>query len=112
MPCVEMPTPSDRAFGRLQELAEELAGRGVTRGSMFGMPSLKSGRKVLCSVWGDALVVKLPPEVLKEALGLEGVSRFEPMAGRSMKEWAAVPFTHEARWPALVEASLGYITGG
>jgi hypothetical protein len=109
---VEMPTPSDRALVRLEELAEELSGDGVTRGSMFGMPSLRIGKKVLCSIWADDLVVKLPPGALEDALALDGAERFEPMEGRAMKEWARVPFAHEARWARLVASSLGYVAGG
>jgi hypothetical protein len=107
-----MPAATDRALARMTEIGDDLADVGVKPGKMFGMPSLKLGTKVLCSVWGDDLVVKLPPEALEAALALTGADRFEPMAGRAMKEWAQVPFAHEKRWPELVEASLGYVGKG
>lgn len=108
---MKMPDPSARALERMHEIGEDLADRGVKPGSMFGAPSLKAGKKVLCSVWADDLVVKLPPDDLAAALKLKGASHFEPMAGRAMKEWAQVPFTHAKRWPTLVEAALDYVGG-
>jgi len=107
-----MPEPSARALARMTEIGENLADHGVKPGKMFGVPSLKAGSKVLCSAWGDDLVVKLPPDVLQPTLELKGVSRFEPMAGRAMKEWAQVPFAHAERWSGLVAASLGYVGKG
>lgn len=107
-----MPAATDRALARMTEIGGDLAGVGVRRGKMFGVPSLKLGAKVLCSAWGDDLVVKLPPEALDTALALKGAERFEPMAGRAMKEWARVPFAHQARWLQLVEASVGYVGKG
>jgi hypothetical protein len=112
MPGMKMPEPSERALKRMRAIGEDLAGRGVKPGSMFGAPSLKAGTKVVCSVWADDLVVKLPPDDLAAALKLTGAALFEPMAGRAMKEWARVPYAHAKRWPALVEAALGYVGGG
>jgi hypothetical protein len=108
---MKMPDPSARALERMRAIGEDLVDRGVKPGSMFGAPSLKAGKKVLCSVWADDLVVKLPPADLAAALELKGAASFEPMAGRAMKEWAQVPFAHAKRWPALVEAALGYVGG-
>jgi len=109
---MQMPNPTDRALDVMHAIGDDLAPLGVTRGKMFGVPSLKAGGKVLCSAWDDDLVVKLPPMQLAEALALSGAKRFEPTAGRAMKEWAQVPYTYRKRWLAFVEASLGYVTGG
>ena len=112
MPRMQMPSPTERALEAMHAIGDDLAPLGVTRGKMFGVPSLKAGGKVLCSAWDDDLVVKLPAPQLTQALGLSGAARFEPMAGRAMKEWARVPYAHRTRWSAFVEASLGYVTGG
>jgi len=109
MQRMQMPSPTERALDRMYAIGDELAPRGVIRAKMFGAPSLKAGTKVLCSIWGDDLVVKLPSDTLEPALSLAGVERFEPMAGRAMKEWAQVPFEHQARWAGLVEAALVYV---
>ncbi len=107
-----MPSATARALARMTEIGEDLAHHGVMPGKMFGVPSLKAGGKLLCSVWGDDLAVKLPPDVLEPTLALAGVEHFEPMAGRAMKEWAQVPFAHEAGWSDLVAAALGYVGKG
>lgn len=107
-----MPAATDRALAAMAAIGDDLAGHGVTPGKMFGVPSLKAGGKLLCSVWGDDLAVKLPPGVLEPTLKLTGVARFSPMAGREMKEWAQVPYAHRKRWPDLVGAALGYIGKG
>jgi hypothetical protein len=112
MPRMQMPAPTERALESMHAIGDDLADRGVVRGKMFGVPSLKAGGKVLCSAWDDALVVKLPPSTLADALALSGAEHFEPMAGRAMKEWAQVPYSHRKQWPTLVAASLAYVTGG
>ncbi len=112
MPRMPMPAPTERALDAMHAIGDDLADRGVVRGKMFGVPSLKAGGKVLCSAWEDALVVKLPAPTLADALALSGAEHFEPAAGRPMKEWAQVPYSHRTRWPTFVEASLGYVTGG
>jgi hypothetical protein len=106
-----MPDPSERAVREMHAIGDGLADRGIERGSMFGTPALKAGTKVVCNVWGDDLVVKLPPAELDAALRLKGAVRFAPMPARPMKEWAQVPFSHAKRWPALVEAAVGYVGG-
>jgi hypothetical protein len=112
MPRMAMPAPTERALDAMHAIGDDLADLGVIRGKMFGVPSLKAAGKVLCSAWDDALVVKLPPSTLADALALSGAAHFEPMAGRPMKEWAQVPYAHRKRWPTLVEASLAYVAGG
>jgi hypothetical protein len=112
MQRMQMPVPTDRALERMHAIGDELAPRGVTRGKMFGVPSLKANGKVLCSAWDDGLVVKLPPDALASTLALDGVALFEPAPGRAMKEWANVPYGYEQRWPELVDASYGYVIGG
>ena len=112
MPPMAMPAPTERALDAMYAIGDDLEDRGVVRGKMFGVPSLKAGGKVLCSAWGDALVVKLPPSTLADALALSGAEHFDPAAGRPMKEWAQVPYSHRKRWHVFVEASLGYVAGG
>lgn len=104
-----MPESSERTLGLYDEVAAGLAGSGVTRGKMFGMPCLKSGKKVIGGVWGEAMNFKLPPDAREAALGLAGAEPFDPGMGRPMKEWVVVPVAHADRWPELAEAALGYV---
>lgn len=52
----------ERTLAVLEEIGEELAGRGVTVGKMFGLPCLKAESKVFAGAFGDAMAFKLPPE--------------------------------------------------
>jgi hypothetical protein len=106
-----MPQISDATRTLYDEVADRLADQGVTRGSMFGMPCLKTGRKVLAGLWGDAMNFKLPPDALADALALPGAEPFDPGMGRPMKEWVVVPAAESARWVDLAERSLAYVRG-
>ena len=106
-----MPQISDGTRKLYDEVADRLADEGVTRGSMFGMPCLKTGRKVLAGVWGDAMNFKLPPDALAEALALPGAEQFDPGMGRPMKEWVVVPADQSKHWAGLAERSLAYVRG-
>lgn len=96
---------------RFEELAETLVElRGVERVKMMGYPSLKHRGKLLaCFVRDeDTMVFKLPSPAEREAaLALEGAHLFEPMAGRPMKEWVAVPASAADRWADLADQALG-----
>lgn len=104
-----MPTVSDRARQEFDAVAAGLAGAGVAPGSMFGMPCLKIGRKVLAGMYGDAMTFKLPPVPREKALALDGAEAFDPGMGRPMKEWVLVPLAQSASWPALADEALAYL---
>src|SRR6266540_3589653 len=62
------PESSERTRQLYDEVAAKLADAGVVKGSMFGMPCLKVGKKMLGGIWGDAMNFKLPPEAREPAL--------------------------------------------
>ena len=43
---------------------------------------------MFAGVFGDGIAVRLGEDDLAEALRLPGITRFEPMAGRTMSGWA------------------------
>lgn len=104
-----MPTSGERTKQLYDEVAAGLAPAGVVKGSMFGMPCLKIGKKVLAGVWGDAMNFKLPPDARAEALALRGAEPFDPGMGRPMKEWVVVPLAESASWPGLAEQALEFV---
>jgi hypothetical protein len=108
---VQQPETSAKVRTRFDALAEALAPRGVVVSKMFGMPSLQAKGKAIAGLWGDALVVKLPPASVQAAMELQGVAPFDPMGGRPMKEWVVVPRTHARRWAELAEVALVYVIG-
>lgn len=96
---------------QFEELAETLVElRGVERVKMMGYPALKHrGRLLACFARDEeAMVFKLPDQAQRDAaLALEGAHPFEPMTGRPMKEWVAVPSSAADRWGDLADQALG-----
>ncbi len=94
-----------------EEVATEMqaADPRVERSQMFGMPTLKVGKKVFAGVHGGEMTFKLDENSRTAALKLPGVRIFEPMAGHAMKEWVQVPETTADHWPALARQALKYI---
>jgi hypothetical protein len=91
-------------------LVDELAGRGVVAGQLFGKPTLKNANgKALASLFGDAVVFRLvagTPEHA-EALGLTGAELFDPGgSGRAMRDWVVVPAAHADRFVRFATAAL------
>jgi hypothetical protein len=60
-----MPKVSDEAVAAYDAVAAGLEGAGVVRGSMFGMPCLKIGKKVLAGMYDQSGVW---PDYAAEAL--------------------------------------------
>ena len=106
-----MPKVSEQAIAAYDAVAEGLVSAGVVRGSMFGMPCLKVGKKVLAGMFGDAMTFKLPPEPRGRALALPGAEPFEPGMGRPMKEWVVIPLEQSAAWPDYAAEALEYVAG-
>jgi hypothetical protein len=57
---------------------------------MFGFPAAFVGGNLATSLFRDRWVVRLPDAEIEAALAA-GAERFEPMAGRPMKGFVAVP---------------------
>jgi hypothetical protein len=93
----------------LDNLADELAGEGVIRGTLFGKQCLKLHGKAFLCAFHDAMVFKLDSDSLEGAMSLEGARRFDPSAsGRAMREWVEVPPDHAAAWRGLAHDALQY----
>lgn len=107
---MDRPQPSATTLSLYQALAASLAPRGVQASSMFGLPTLKLGGKVVAGLYGDAMNFKLAPDALAEALRLDGAHLFDPSGtGRPMKAWAVVPVAHAEEWERLAELAVAAI---
>ncbi|WP_202868263.1 hypothetical protein [Kribbella sindirgiensis] len=104
-----MPKVSDEAVAAYDAVAAGLEAAGVVRGSMFGMPCLKAGKKVLAGMYGDAMTFKLPPGPREKALTVPGAEQFDPGMGRPMKEWVKIPLEQSAVWPDYAAEALEYV---
>lgn len=91
------------------QLAEELAGRDVRAGAMFGKRSLLAGRQAFVCLYGDGLAFRLGAgtPAHNEALALPGAELFDPSGKqRPFKDWVTVPAAEHAHWRRLAEAAL------
>lgn len=106
-----MSDTSDTVETAFASVAAELQPLGATRSAMFGMPCLKIGTKAFAGLAAQAMVFKLPADARTQALQLDGAHQCDPMGGRPMKEWIAVPRRHAAQWSDLAASALAYVAG-
>jgi TfoX/Sxy family transcriptional regulator of competence genes len=57
---------------------------------MFGCPAYFTGGNMFAGVWQDSVMLRLP-EDQRERARAAGATAFEPMPGRPMKEYVALP---------------------
>ena len=55
------------------------------------------------------MIFKLSPSDVERALAVPGASHFDPMGGRPMREWVAVPPEQSEHWLDLSQAALAYV---
>ena len=102
-----------REAGRAQldEVADEFLARdGVDWGAMFGSTGLRVRGKVfaLATFDGD-LMVKVPAARAAE-LAAAGAATPVSMAGRTMREWVAMPLAAgPSAWRALIDEAHAYV---
>jgi hypothetical protein len=101
--------------GTPEELFEQLTMRyrsepTVSQGTGFGgSPGVRVHGRIFAMLVGDALVVKLPRERVDELVASGKATRFDPVHGRVMKEWLAVPAAAEGSWDTLIAEAFGFV---
>jgi hypothetical protein len=91
-----------------EDLADDLAGRGVSAGKMFGARALLLDGKAIACLKGDVLGIKLGAgsPAHDDAMDLPDAALFDPAGnGRPFKDWVAVPVSQSEHWLALAEAA-------
>ena len=100
------------AEDRFWDLAEELlvTRTGVTRSTMMGFPCLRihGGFFATFDRRNGQAVVKLPAERVADLVATGAALPFAP-AGRTFREWAAIPPSDAESWPGLVEEALSFV---
>ena len=98
-----------RAEELFSKIAKEIP--DVKEGKMFGALCMKTPNgKSAAMFWKENIVVKLQDRDLKEALSLEGAQLFEPMEGRTMKDWVQIPFEHKDKWKKFAGLSAASVS--
>ncbi len=85
---------------------------GTEPKKMFGYSCIFAKGRMFAGLHEAGMVLRLPEEQRVEFLRLKGAKRFEPMAGRVMREYVLVPrlllnAPHQLR--AWVENSLAFV---
>jgi TfoX/Sxy family transcriptional regulator of competence genes len=85
--------------------------REVERRKMFGYPAAFVNGNMFVGLHEDRLVLRLDDETAGEAKR-HGATDFEPMPGRAMKGWVAVPHERldESRARAWIERALSHVS--
>jgi len=108
---------SERAMPDFSKSPPELVARfgdvlgrhpDAIRKPMFGYPAAFVGGNMATSLFRDRWIVRLPPDEIDAALA-EGAETFEPMPGRPMTGYVAIPradVEDDARLNAWVERGI------
>ncbi len=80
--------PRAELTNRFTEIANSIEGLRIRQ--MFGMPTGFVGGNMAAGLHQDTFIVRLPEEARQERLAA-GWSRFEPMPGRPLREYLALP---------------------
>jgi TfoX/Sxy family transcriptional regulator of competence genes len=68
-----------------------MPGPPAVRRKMFGYPAGFVNGKMFIGLFQESMILRLPTGPREEFLKLHNAKIFEPMAGRPMREYAAVP---------------------
>jgi TfoX/Sxy family transcriptional regulator of competence genes len=84
------------------------------RRSMFGYPCCFLNNNMFAGVYKDVIIVRLPEKERVQALAEhKGIKIFEPVPGRVMKEYLALPekiFRDKKIFDELVAQSIKYVS--
>lgn len=95
------------------DLAEDLyRDPAVSRSTMMGYPCLRYDGRFFASIEREThrLLVKLPRQRVTQLIDDGDGEPFAP-AGRTFREWAAVPRPHRERWEGLLDEAKDYAAG-
>lgn len=81
----------------------------IVHAKMFGLPCIKVNGKVCAVLHDTSLVCRLPEGARAKALARSGARLFQPHPSRPpMREWVAIPSTHENEWARFVGEACEY----
>ena len=63
---------------------------GVVEGKMFGYPAYYVHKKLIGCIYEDGVGIKVPEKMANELRKQEGITYFQPMGRRKMKEWIQI----------------------
>jgi hypothetical protein len=85
----------------------------VEPGKAFGIPAYYINGKMFAGVFGDGATIKVPEDTVPGLLEKDYVSEFQPMAGRTMKNWVIIhrddPADFEKKDRKLFQAAFDHV---
>ena len=101
---MKMPKPSEEAKAAFARVVPDEP--AVTLRPMFGQMSAFVNGNMFCGIYGEELVLRLPPAEI-EAVKKQGGRDFEPVAGHKMGGYVVVPGNWRVKAPAaLIKRAL------
>lgn len=88
---------------RVADTLVRIGERGAREKNVFGGRGFLIGKTTFVIVWGDAIIVKTPPQEYEPALREAGVTPFAPDGERPMSTWVVVAPDVIADDPELAE---------
>lgn len=86
---------------RVADALAPLGVRGARQRGVFGGRGFLLGKQTFVIVWGEGLIVKVPPAEYAAALAEPGTTPFAPDGGRPMGTWVVVAADAVADDPQL-----------
>jgi TfoX/Sxy family transcriptional regulator of competence genes len=86
---------------RVRDALPALGAAHARHKAMFGGRGFMLGKTTFVIVWGEGLIVKVPPAEYAAALAEPGVTPFAPDGGKPMTTWVVVPAERVADDPEL-----------
>ena len=96
---MKMPKPSEEAKAAFARVVPDEP--AVTLKPMFGQMSAFVNGNMFCGIYGEELVVRLPPAEI-EAVKKQGGRDFEPVAGHKMGGYVVVPGNWRVKAPVAL----------
>jgi hypothetical protein len=87
---------------------------GLERRKMFGYPAAFVNGNMFAGLFQDVAFARLPPGLQAELEREHGAHHFEPMPGRPMRAYTALPdevVEDEARFAQLLQAACSFASG-
>lgn len=86
---------------------------GVSPGKMFGYPAYYVKGKMFACLYENGIGIKVPEEMALDLVGKEGITNFQPLGRKRMREW--IQITRERsrdyvkdEW--IFQGSVGYVS--
>lgn len=94
------------------DLVEPMYDDHVSRSTMMGLPCVRVDGSFFASLdhRSGNLIVKLPTDRVSELIQDRTGLPFAP-AGRTFKEWVAIPREDEETWSALITEARTFVSG-